>query len=74
MIKCIEAVQYYNGTVQGVSALFSAVEDIYGYHINSVFTDKDLPDYESHDFVECPFCKQGKKLDALVNSFGYSKL
>ena len=74
LAKCVEAIQYYGGTVQGVSALFSAVEDVCGYHINSVFTTRDLPDYQSSEFIDCPFCKQGKKLDALVNSFGYSKL
>ena len=74
LAKCVEAIQYYGGTVQGVSALFSAVEEVCGYHINSVFTTRDLPDYQSSEFLDCPFCKQGKKLDALVNSFGYSKL
>lgn len=74
LIKCIEAIQYYGGIVQGVSALFSAVKEMYGYPINAVFTTRDLPDYQSHDFQDCPFCRQGMKLDALVNSFGYSKL
>ena len=32
------------------------------------------PDYESYDYHECPYCKAGKKVDALVNSFGYSSL
>ena len=35
---------------------------------------KDLPDYASYDYRECPLCKAGKKLDALINGFGYSKL
>ena len=34
----------------------------------------DLPGYASYEFKDCPYCKQGIKLDALVNSFGYSKL
>ena len=34
----------------------------------------DLPDYESYDSHACPWCKAGQKIDALVNSFGYSSL
>ncbi|MDO5416007.1 MAG: orotate phosphoribosyltransferase [Lachnospiraceae bacterium] len=74
LAKCVEAVEYYGGIVQGVSALFSAVDEAHGMPINAVFTRRDLPDYEAHDFRDCPFCRRGVKLDALVNSFGYSKL
>ena len=72
--KCVEGVQYYGGVVQGVCALFSAVDHVGGYPVNAVFTTKDIPDYQAYDSVECPFCKAKVKLDALVNSFGYSKL
>ena len=34
----------------------------------------DLPDYQSYDYHDCPYCKAGRKVDALVNSFGYSSL
>ena len=72
--KCVEGVEYYGGKVQGVCALFSAVEDVAGYPVNAVFTTKDIPDYQAYPSVDCPFCKGNVKLDALVNSFGYSKL
>ena len=72
--KGIECNQYYGGALQGVSAIFSALDEIEGLHINSIFGKRDLPDYEAYDFRECPYCKKGIKLDALVNSFGYSKL
>lgn len=72
--KGIECIQYYGGILQGVSAIFSALDEIEGLHINSIFGRRDLPDYEAYDFRECPYCKKGMKLDALVNSFGYSKL
>ena len=42
--------------------------------VHSVFDTNDLPDYESYDFRDCPFCKAGRRIDALVNSFGYSSL
>lgn len=72
--KGIECIQYYGGILQGVSAVFSAMDEIEGIHINSIFTKRDLPDYQAYDFRTCPFCKRGIKLDALVNSFGYSVL
>lgn len=33
-----------------------------------------LPDYASFDSRDCPMCKAGQHIDALVNSFGYSAL
>lgn len=70
----IEAIKYYNGHVAGVSALFATTEECMGYDVHSVFDPQDLDDYASYPSHECPFCKEGKKIDALVNSFGYSKL
>jgi len=39
-----------------------------------VFNPNDLPGYASYPFHECPMCKAGQKIDALVNSFGFSKI
>ena len=72
--KSVECVQYYGGIVQGVAAVYSTMDQIDGVAIHSVFSPQDLPDYASYDFKDCPYCKQGQRLDALVNSFGYSKL
>ena len=72
--RSIEAIGYYGGRVAGVAALYSAVEETGGYPVASVYSLKDLPDYASYDYRECPYCKQGVPLDALVNSFGYSAL
>lgn len=72
--KCVEGVEYYGGIVRGVCALFSAVDQVSGHPVNAVFTTKDIPDYQAYHSLECPFCKANVKLDALVNSFGYSKL
>ncbi len=72
--RCVEGVEYYGGIVRGVCALFSAVDQVAGYPVNAVFTTKDLPDYQAYTSAECPFCKGNVKLDALVNSFGYSEL
>lgn len=70
----IEAIQYYGGTVAGVAAIFATTDNCMGYEVKSVFDPKDLSDYASYGSHECPMCKAGQPVDALVNSFGYSKL
>lgn len=72
--RSIEAIGYYGGHVAGVAALYSAVDAVGEYPVRSVYNVSDLPDYASYDYRECPYCKQGIKIDALVNSFGYSAL
>ena len=70
----IEAVKYYGGSVAGVSAIFATVDDCLGYEVHSVFDPNDLKEYASYPAHQCPMCRQGRKIDALVNSHGYSKL
>ena len=72
--RSIEAIGYYGGNVTGVAALYRAVDEVAGYPVRSIYSVADLPDYESYDYQECPYCKAGRKIDALVNSFGYSEL
>lgn len=72
--KGIEGIQYYGGILQSVSAVFSAVDQVNGIPVKSVFGMKDLPDYIYSDYRNCPICKEGKKLDALINPYGYQKL
>ncbi len=72
--KSIEAVGYYGGTVVGVAALYSAVKEVGGQPVRSVYNLADMPDYASYDYKDCPYCKQGTPIDALVNSHGYSSL
>lgn len=70
----MEAVNYYGGEVVGVASIFSTAEECNGYAVNSVFNPNDLPGYFTCPSHECPLCKEGKKLDALINSHGFSKL
>lgn len=70
----MEAVKYYGGNVAGISAIFATVDECMGMEVNSVFDPNDLKDYSSYSAHQCPMCKAGKKIDALVNSHGYSKL
>lgn len=70
----IEAVKYYGGNVVGVSAIFATVEECGGYPVNTIFDPKFLSDYSSYNSHNCPMCNNGEKIEALVNSYGYSKL
>jgi orotate phosphoribosyltransferase len=70
----VEAIKYYAGAVAGICAIFATLEECAGYPVYSVFDPNDLDNYATYPSHECPLCKQGKKIDALVNSFGFSKL
>ena len=72
--RSLEAIGYYGGQVAGIAAIYRAVDEVGGYPVRSVYSVEDLPDYASYDYRECPYCKAGQKIDALVNSFGYSEL
>ena len=72
--SAIEAINYYGGMVAGVAAIFATADECMGFPVHSVFDPKDLDGYGSFPSHECPMCKAGQKIDALVNSFGYSKL
>ena len=72
--RSIEAIKYYGGHVAGVASIYRAVDEVAGYPVRSIYSISDLPDYASYDYRDCPYCKAGKKIDALVNSFGYSAL
>lgn len=72
--KAIESVLYYGGTVCGICSIFSAVTKIAGMKINTIFTSSDVPDYRAYAPHDCPMCKEGKPVEAIVNSYGYSKV
>ena len=73
-LAAIDAVKYYGGQVAGVSAIFATVDECDGHPVNSIFDPNDLGDYESYKPHQCPHCQNGEKIEALVNSYGYSKL
>lgn len=72
--SAIETVAYYGGKMVGIASIFATVDEVSGYPVTHLFDPRDLPGYASHEAVDCPLCKAGVKLDAIVNSFGYSKL
>ncbi len=72
--RSLECIKYYGGDVAGISAIFSAIEEKQGIPVDALFTEADIPDYHSYAFTECPDCKEHRKIDAIVNSYGYSKI
>lgn len=69
----VEAIKYYGGEPVGIASMFSTKKEISGLEVNSVFDPSDLDGYFSVPAHECPLCKEGKKLDALINCHGFSK-
>lgn len=72
--QAIDYIQYYGGRVSSICALFSAIKQVEGIPVNALFTTDDIPGYETYEPDDCPGCKEGKKIDALVNNYGYSKI
>lgn len=72
--KGIRCVEYYQGKVVGAASIYSHVKDVDGMPIVSLFNTNDLPDYASHKPDECPLCKAGEPLDAVIDKFGYAAL
>ena len=70
-----KAIKYYGGNIVGISAIFSNSEvSMDGKPIDSIFKKKDLPNYCTYKFEECPDCKQMRRIDAIVSSSGYTKI
>lgn len=74
MLQAIDTVLYYGGNIVGVCSVFSAVRKVAGILIHSVFSKKDIPGYQVYAGGACPLCEQKKKVDAIVSSYGYSKI
>lgn len=72
--QSLECIEYYGGIVAGISAIFSATNHIAGHEIHSIFKLDDMPEYKTYPHNDCPLCKSRQRLDAIVNSYGYSKL
>lgn len=69
----VEGIEYYGGTPVGVANVFGAAFECKVPHVK-LFGMDDVTDYASYSPVDCPLCKKGVKVDAVVNSYGYSKI
>jgi len=72
--QALECLQYYNGLLVGISALFEAVTQMSGLEINTIFSSEDIPGYNVYKQGECALCREGQRLDAIVNHSGYFQL
>ena len=70
-MRCIE---YYGGRVAGVASIYSHVKEVDGIPVVSLFDTEHLQGYASYSAEECPMCRQGQKLDAAIDKYGYSAL
>ena len=74
VLDAVNAVKYYGGMPEGICAIFSAGQKCAGLPITTIFSSELLGDFMCAPATDCPLCKAGVKLDALVNSYGISSL
>lgn len=74
ILRAIDSILYYGGRICAIASIFSAVNKIAGMDVKTIFTSADVPDYRSYKPHECPMCRDGRRVEAIVNSYGYSKL
>lgn len=72
--KGMRCVRYYGGNVAGIASIYSHVAELDGVPVTSLFRTEDLAGYASYSPEDCPLCKQGREVDAVVDKFGYSSL
>ena len=70
--EAVNVIRYYRGITVGICSIFAQVRQCAGFPVTSIFSPDVIPDYESTPAHECPLCKAGIKLDAMVNTFGIS--
>lgn len=73
-MNAVRGIRYYGGDPAGVATVFGGNFEIPGIPVKHLVGVEDLPDYRSYRTGECPLCQSGMKIDALVNSYGYSKM
>ncbi len=70
----VDGIRYYGGEPVGLATVFGGDFQLDGIPVVRLMSAEDLSDYASFAQAECPLCKRGEKIDALVNSYGYSKI
>lgn len=69
----VEGIRFYGGTPVGAAMVFGGEFDC-DVPTVKLFGVEDIPDYSSYPPTDCPLCRGGVKVDAVVNSYGYSKI
>ena len=73
-MNAVRGIRYYGGDPAGVATVFGGKFEIPGVPVKHIIGVEDLPAYASYKPGECPLCAKSVKIDALINSYGYSKL
>ncbi len=72
--SAIDAIRYYHGIPVGVAAIFATLDTCAGFPVSSIFDPNDLDGFANYSSHECPICRRGEKIDALINYHGFSRL
>ena len=72
--RALECIQYYGGEIEWVASLFGTINSVDGVEVETLFDENDVTGYAAYPVADCPLCRQGQKIEAMVNGFGYSKL
>jgi orotate phosphoribosyltransferase len=71
--SAVAGIKYYGGDPVGAATVFCR-DFKCDVQVVKLFDSKDIPDYSSYYPQDCPLCRSGVKVDAVVNSYGYSKI
>lgn len=74
IMSALEGIRYYGGEAVGAATVFGGDFQAVDVPVARLFGVEDIPGYESHEPTACPLCRSGVRVDALVNSYGYSKI
>lgn len=69
----VAGIRYYGGEPVGAATVFGGEFEC-DIPVYKIFGMESVPDYRSYAPADCPLCKSGVKVDAVVNSYGYSKI
>lgn len=69
----VAGIRYYGGEPVGAATVFGGEFEC-DIPVYKIFGMESVPDYRSYVPADCPLCKSGIKVDAVVNSYGYSKI
>lgn len=79
--SALEGIWYYGGTPAGAACVFGGnfgekinMHGVTDVPVVRLFRAEDILNYNSFAATDCPLCKKGVRIDALINSYGYSKI
>jgi orotate phosphoribosyltransferase len=73
VMSAIEGIRYYGGQPVGAATVFCGKFNC-DVPVSKLYDVEDIPEYTSYSPQDCPLCRAGVKVDAVVNSYGYSKI